>query len=295
MKCFRFIRAEKANHSISLMARVLSVSRAGYYAWERRAPCARERFDAELRRRVRPIHAGAGSRGSYGAPRVHAQLRREGVRVSRKRVERLMCEAGLQGRPRRRRRRATTTRVPGVRPAPDLVERDFNPAAPNRLWCADLTEIPTGEGKLYLAAAVDCFSRALVGWSVAERMPAELVVDALEMAVRRRRPGPGLVHHSDQGSQYTSLVFGKAAREAGVARSMGSKGDCYDNAVCESFFATLKRELVNVSPFATRDQARGAIFEWIEIDYNRARLHSTLGHLSPAEFECAYERGELAA
>jgi hypothetical protein len=177
---FCFIRAERANHPVAMLCRVLEVSRQGFYAWLSRPACARERFDCELRRRIRRIHAGAGSRSSYGSPRIWAQLRREGVRVSRKRIERLMGEAGLRGRPRRRRRRGTTTRVPGVRPAPDLVCRDFNPAQPNRLWCADLTEIPTAEGKLYLAGVIDCFSRAAVGWSMASRMPAELVVDALD-------------------------------------------------------------------------------------------------------------------
>jgi putative transposase len=196
--CFRLIEAKRAQHPVSLLCDVLGVSRAGFYAWSRRAPSARARRDRELLALIRQIHDE--SRGSYGWPRMHAELRHRGVRVSRKRVARLMRQAGLSGLLLRRRGK-TTIRVPGVRPAPDLVARDFTPAAPNRLWAADLTVIPTWEGKLYLAVVVDCYSRRCVGWAMAEHMRAELVVEALEMAVWRRKPAAGLVRHSDQGSQ----------------------------------------------------------------------------------------------
>lgn len=196
MKCFRFIRAEKANHRISLLCRVLAVSRSGYYAWERRPEPPRRRDDRRLLREIRRIHLQR--RSAYGSPRVHAQLRREGVSVARKRVERLMREAGLRGAGRRR-RRGTTVRLAGVRPAPDLVGRRFRARRANRLWFADIRALSTGEGALYLAAVIDCYSRACVGWAMAQRMEAELVGQALEMAVLRRRPARGLVHHSDQG------------------------------------------------------------------------------------------------
>jgi putative transposase len=231
----------------------------------------------------REIHRGA--RGVYGARRVHAELRLAyGVRVGRKRVERLMRDAGISGLVPKKRGR-TTIRVPGVRVADDLVRRDFRPAAPNVLWVADITYLRTWEGWLYLAAVQDAFSRAIVGWSMADHMRAELVVDALQMGIARRRPQPGLIHHSDQGSQFVSLAFGQAAGEAGIARSMGSKGDCFDNAVAESFFATLKKELVHRRSWPNRRELQSAVFDYIESFYNRERRHSTLGYLSPKEFE----------
>jgi putative transposase len=215
---------------------------------------------------------------------MHAELRHRGVRVSRKRVARLMREAGLAGLVTRRRGK-TTIRVPGVRPAPDLVGRDFAAASPNRLWAADLTEIATWEGKLYLAVVLDCFSRRCVGWAMADHMRAELVVEALEMAVWQRKPTPGLVHHSDQGSQYTALIFGQRCRQAGIDRSMGGRGCALDNAVCESFFASLKKELTRRRSWPTRRELQTTVFAWIEGWYNRRRLHSTLGYLSPADYE----------
>ena len=208
----------------------------------------------------------------------------DGVRVSRKRVERLMRAAGISGLVRRKRGR-TTIRVPGVRVADDLVERRLRPGAPNVLWIADVTYLRTWEGWLYLAAVQDAYSRRIVGWSMADHVRSELVVDALQMAVSRRRPAPGLIHHSDQGSQYVSLAFGQAARDAGIARSMGSKGDCYDNAVAESFFATLKKELVHRRSWPTRRELTSEVFEYVEAFYNRVRRHSTLGYLSPADYE----------
>jgi transposase InsO family protein len=195
-----------------------------------------------------------------------------------------MRQAAISGMVRRKRGR-TTISVPGVRVADDLVERQFRPAGPNQLWVADVTYLRTWQGWLYLAAVQDAYSRAIVGWSMAEHMRAELVVDALQMAIARRRPAPGLIHHSDQGSQYVSLAFGQAAREAGIARSMGSKGDCYDNAVAESFFATLKKELVHRRSWPSRHELTTEVFEYIEAFYNRTRRHSTLGMLSPLKFE----------
>jgi putative transposase len=282
VSCFRFIAAKRATFPISLLCHVLGVSRSGYHAWARRAPSSRARSDAWLLERIRAIHER--TRGVYGAPRVHAQLRHDGVRVGRKRVERLMRHAGLSGLVPKKRGR-TTIRVPGVRTAPDLVERDFAPVEPNRLWCADITYFRTWEGWLYLAAVMDCYSRRIVGWSMADHLRAELVVDALQMAIARRRPGPGLVHHSDAGSQYVALVFGQKCREAGIAVSIGSVGDAYDNAVAESFFATIKKELIHRHSWPTKADARTAIFDYIESFYNRVRLHSTLGQRAPEEYE----------
>jgi putative transposase len=280
--CFRLIDAKKAQHPVSLLCAVLGVSRAGYYAWKDRPACERRRRDRELLDQIRAIHEE--SRATYGWPRIHAELRHRGVRVSRKRVARLMRAAGLSGMVARRKGR-TTIRVPGVATAPDLVRRDFAPSAPNRLWVADLTEISTWQGKLYLAVVVDCFSRRCVGWAMADHMRAELVVEALEMALWRRRPDIGLVHHSDRGGQYVSLIFGQTARAAGIAVSMGAKGCALDNAVCEAFFATLKKELTRRRTWQTRRELESALFAWIEGWYNRRRLHSTLGYVSPETFE----------
>jgi putative transposase len=280
--CFRLIEAKKAQHPVSLLCSVLGVSRAGYYAWKHRPASPRAVRDAELSEPIGAIHGE--SEGTYGWPRIHAELRHRGVRVSRKRVARLMREAGLSGIVRRRKGK-TTISVPGIATAPDLVRRDFAPAAPNRLWVADLTEIATWEGKLYLAVVVDCYSRRCVGWAMAEHMRAELVVEALEMAIWHRRPAAGLVHHSDRGGQYVSLIFGQTARAAGIDISMGAKGCALDNAVCEAFFATLKKELTRRRSWSTRRELQTAVFAWIEGWYNRRRLHSTLGYLAPATYE----------
>jgi putative transposase len=282
VKCFRFIAVEKTNFPISLMCRVLQVSRSGFHAWEKRAPSERDLQDAWLQERIGQIHTR--SRSTYGSPRVHAELRFEGVHVGRKRVERLMRQARLSGLIVRKRGR-TTIRVPGIETAPDLVERNFSPNRANRLWTADMTYIRTWEGFLYLATVFDCFSRRVVGWAIEDHLRASIVVEALEMALSRRRAGPGLVHHSDQGSQYTALVFSRRCREAGIDVSMGSKGDCFDNAVCESFHATIKKELLYRRSWPTKQEARTAVFEWIEVFYNRERRHSTIGYYSPAEYE----------
>jgi putative transposase len=278
---FWFIAAQKANYSISLMCRVLDVSRSGFHAWQRRAPSDRARTDAWLVERIARVHRE--SRGTYGARRIHAALRQQGIYVGRKRVERLMRAQRLSGAVPRKRVR-TTIRVPGVRAADDLVLRDFAPSAANQLWVADIKYVPTAAGWLYLAAVVDCFSRRVVGWSMRDDLRAELVVDALEMAVARRRPKPGLVHHSDRGSQYVSLIFGARCREADIDLSTGGTS-AYDNAVAESFFASLTKDLLRRAGFRSRAEARTAVFDYIETFYNPIRLHSTLGYLSPIDYE----------
>lgn len=266
MSVFRFIAAGKADYSVKTMCRVLGVSRAGFYAWSNRKPSGRARADEQLTSRIREIHGE--NRGVYGSPRIHAELRlADGVRVGRKRVERLMRAAGISGLASRKKGR-TTIRVPGVRVCDDLLDRNFLSSAPNRLWVADITYLRTWEGWLYLAAVQDLYSRKIVGWSMTDRMRTELVTDALGMALDRRSPDRGLIHHSDQGSQYVSLTFGQKARAAGIAQSMGSKGDCYDNTVAESFFATLKKEMVHRRAWPTKAELR------IEVFYNRQRRHT---------------------
>jgi putative transposase len=265
------------------MCRAMGVNRTSFHDWERRAPSDRALSDAWLTEKIKEIHAA--SEGTYGARRIHAELRIEhGIRVGRKRVDRLMKTAGISGLLPRKRRR-TTVRLPGVRVAPDLLERDFRPDGPNQTWSADITYISTWEGFLYLAHVQDLFSRLIVGWSMADHLRAEFVVDALEMALHRRRPDRGLIHHSDQGCQYTAVLFGKRCAAAGIEISMGSVGDCYDNAVCETFHATLKKEKIYRQSWPTRAEARTAVFTYIEGWYNPRRRHSTLAYLSPIEFE----------
>jgi putative transposase len=267
---------------IAPMARVLGVSKAGYHAWLHRSPSAHAEADAALLKRIRTIHAG--SRQTYGAPRVHAELRASGERHGRKRVARLMRGAGLAGASHRRGGPVTTRRAKEACPAPDLVDRDFSATRPNQLWVADITFVPTLAGFLYLAVVLDAWSRKVVGWAMANHLRAELVLDALGMAVGQRQPRD-VIHHSDQGSQYTSLAFGKRCKEAGVRPSMGSVGDAYDNAMCESFFGTLECELLARRRFASQAEARMACFSYIEGWYNPARLHSALGYRSPAIYE----------
>jgi putative transposase len=279
------VSANQALYPVATMCRLLGVSAGGYHAWRRRPPSARAQADAILLKRIAEIHAA--SRGTYGVPRIHAELSAEGRRVGRKRVARLMRTAGLRGVSRRKGPR-TTLRQQGARPAPDLVERDFSAPAPDRLWVADITYIATWAGFLYLAVVLDAFSRRVVGWAMATHLRTELVLAALDMAVQQRRP-EGVIHHSDQGSQYTSIAFGKRCREAGVKPSMGSVGDCYDNAMCESFFATLECELLDRTRFRSHAEARLAVFEFIEGWYNPRRRHSSIGYLSPIN----YERNQL--
>ena len=283
MSCYRLIDAEKPHHSVSHLCRVLGVARAGYYAWTSAPPSARRRADALLAEQIRDIHAR--SRGTYGAPRVQAELRLGlEVRVGRKRVARLMREHGLVG-VHRRRGRGLTRRDPAAVPAPDLVERTFSSPAPDRLWVADITQQRTDEGWLYLAVVLDAFSRRIVGWSMAAHLRTELVLDALDMAITHRNPTPGLVHHSDHGCQYTSLAFGRRLRESSLVASMGTVGDALDNAVAESFFATVECELFDRHHWPTRQGLRTAVFDFIEIFYNRQRRHSTLDYHTPASYE----------
>jgi len=266
------------------MCRVLEVSTSGYYAWRTRPPSKRDRKDAMLTEKIHDIHDE--SRGTYGAPRVHAALQSKGIRVGKKRVARLMKAAGLVGVSRRK-GPVTTIRDASVRPAPDLVERDFTAEKPDQLWVADITYVPTDAGFLYLAVVLDVFSRRVVGWSMANHLRTELVMRALDMAAQQRKPEK-TVHHSDQGSQYTALAFGQRCRDAGVRPSMGSVGDCYDNAMCESFFATLECERIERTSYATRKEARLSVFDFIEGWYNPRRLHSALDYHSPIRYETAY-------
>ncbi len=281
--------AHRAMHWIATSCRVLGVSPSGFHAWRKRAPSARSRSDAALGERIWTIHAR--SRGTYGSPRIHAELAAEGVRVGRKRVARLMRVAQIAGVSRRR-SVCTTVRSPERRPAPDLVERDFRTSGPDRLWVADITYVPTWAGFLYLAVVLDAWSRRVVGWAMATHLRTELVLDALHMAIEQRRPRE-VIHHSDQGTQYTSLAFGQRCRELGVRPSMGSVGDAYDNAMCESFFATLECELLDRRTFRAQAEARAGIFEFIEGWYNPHRRHSALGYASPMSFERSH-RGEQA-
>ena len=260
------------------------VSTSGYYAWRKRAPSKRAQEDAKLTKRIREIHQR--SKGTYGAPRIHAELEAAGVRVGRKRVARLMKAANLRGVCRRKYYR-TTQRAKKVRPAPDLVQRNFSADGPNRLWLADITYVLTWAGPLYLAVLLDVWSRRVVGWAMATHLRTELVLDALSMAIQQRCPD-GVIHHSDQGSQYTSLAFGNRCRQAKIVPSMGSVGDCYDNAMCESFFATLECELLDRYTFRTIAEARRSVFEFIEGWYNPHRRHSSIGYLSPLDYERAY-------
>jgi putative transposase len=275
------VTAHQAFHPVATTCRVLGVSPSGYYVWRKRPLSTRARADVELTAQIQAIHGE--SRGTYGAPRVHAELAARGVRIGRKRVARLMRGAGVHGVSRRK-QFVTTRRDETARPAADLVGRQFHVAAPNRLWVADITYIATGTGFLFLAVVLDAWSRRVVGWAMAAHLRTELVVDALDMALRGRRPQQ-VIHHSDHGCQYTSIAFGLRCREAGVQPSMGSVGDAYDNALCESFFAMLECELLGRQRFATQAAARLAVFDYIEGWYNPRRRHSALDYLSPMAYE----------
>ncbi len=256
--------------------------RSSYYAWARRGVSARAQADEQLAARIAAVHAR--SRRTYGAPRVHAELRAAGMRCARKRVARLMRAAGLVGCHRRRRTR-TTIAEPTHTPAPNLVARDFTASGPNRLWIGDITYLATREGWLYLAVLLDAHSRRVVGWAMADHLRTQLALDALAMALRARRPGVGLVHHTDRGRQYTAAAYQEALAARGLVCSMSRAGECLDNAMAESFFATLKAELVADQQWPTRAAARTAIFEWLEVFYNRQRCHSALAYRSPVAYE----------
>ena len=275
------MRANRAVYPVATMCRVLGVSPSGFYAWHDRGPSARDVANEELLARIRAIYQA--SRENYGAPNVHAELQEEGWTVNHKRVARLMRLHGIVGVTRRRRFK-TTQRSADAQGIPDLVERSFTADAPDRLWVADITYIPTWAGFLYLAVVMDVYSRRIVGWTMANHLQTELVLHALNMAIWQRRP-EAVIHHSDQGCQYTSIQFGLRCTAVGVRPSTGSVGDCYDNAMCESFFASLECELLQKRRFRTRAEAKMAIFDYIEAWYNPKRRHSALGRVSPINYE----------
>jgi putative transposase len=285
VSAYRLIDAEKASYPISLLCRVLEVSRSSYYDWQDRPPSKRDRENAALTEKIRQIHNKSPQ--IYGYPRVHAELRALGVRCSRKRVAQLMRKAGLRGCPRGRKKRTTTRRDKHAVSAPDLVKRHFCAIAPDKLWTADISYVHTQEGFVYLAFILDVYSRKVVGWSMASHLRTELVVDALEMALWRRKSDAGLIHHTDRGAQYTALSFGKRLEEAGIVASMRRTGSALDNAISESFVASLKTELLYRHRFLSREAARTAVFDYIEGFYNRVRRHSSLGYLSPSDYEQA--------
>jgi putative transposase len=283
---FRFVEDHRRAYGTKRLCSLVEVSRSGFYAWRQRPPSARAVADAALLEVIGDIHTR--SRGTYGAPRVAGQLRHRGYCVNHKRVARLMAANGLVGVSNRRRwRRGASGRFA---PAPDLIGRDFTATAPDQRWVADITEFTTSEGRLYLAGIMDLYSRRIVGWSIGPRRPAELVVDALVMAIGRRQPDAGVVHHADHGSQYTSMVFCDTARDSQVALSFGRVGTAYDNAAMEAFWSTLKRELNHIhqhAPWSSRAELRAALFDYIEVFYNRARHQARLGHLTPTDYEAA--------
>jgi putative transposase len=276
------VNANQADANVRTMCRVLQVSASGYYAWRDRAPSQRAIDNAVLSERIRAVHAASDA--TYGMPRVRAELIDQGLKVSRQRVARLMRCAGIRGVSRRRGFVVTTQRDERARPAPDLVKREFKAEAANQLWVADMTYVPTWAGFIYLAVVLDVWSRRIVGWAIGEQMTAELVLAALNMALQQRKP-KGVIHHSDQGSQYTSIAFGQRCEKMGVRPSMGTVGDAYDNAMAESFFATLECELIDRRSWPTKTEARMALFTYIEGWYNPRRRHSALGQMSPANFE----------
>lgn len=282
MSRYRFIHAQRQDYPIRRLCAVMGVSRSGYYAWRQRPPSARAQANAELLVAVHAAHQA--SRDTYGSPRLYRALIRQGYSCGRHRVARLMRRAGLRGVPERRSVR-TTQGTEAAAAVPDRLERDFTAAAPNQKWVSDITYIRVGAGWMYLATVLDLFSRRVIGWAMAEHMRAELVLGALEMAYAQRGAPCNLIYHSDHGSQYTSTLVRDWLTQHAVQASMGSKGDCFDNAVAESFFATLKRECVYRQTYATRQEARTQIFEYIEVFYNRQRLHSTLDYQSPMDYE----------
>jgi putative transposase len=277
---------ERCGWPVSVMCEVLGVSRAGYYAWRGRKPGPRQEQRMKWEQQVKDAHEVAG-RGTYGSPRVTAELKEKGVAISENTVAKLMRQQGLAAKVKRRFVPRTTDSSHDCPVAPNRLDRDFTAAAPNRRWTGDITYVATDEGWLYLAVVLDLYSRRIVGWSMRPHLRAELACEALEMALgSRRRPEPGgLLYHSDRGVQYASETYRRLLNDAGAQASMSRPGNCYDNAVTESFFGTLKTELVNHERYATHEQARRSLFEWIEVFYNRQRRHSSLGYLSPEAFE----------
>jgi putative transposase len=276
------VNANQASVPVHTMCRVLNVSASGYYAWRDRSPSRRAIENAMMVERIRKVHAESDA--TYGMPRVRAELIDQGVEISGKRVARLMRTNAIRGVSRRRNFVVTTRRDQRQRPAPDLVKREFVADGPNQLWVADITYVPTWAGFIFLAVVLDVWSRRIVGWAIGEQMTADLVLAALNMALQQRKPD-GVIHHSDQGSQYTSVAFGERCKMMGVRPSMGTVGDAYDNAMAESFFATLECELIDRRSWQTKTEARLALFTYIEGWYNPRRRHSALGQISPAKFE----------
>ena len=289
---FAFIAASEVAFPVSTMCRVLGVTRSGFYAWAKRPKPERAKRDAQLAATVAAVHQR--SRRTYGSPRVHRELKARGVRVGKKRIERLMRENGIQGRRKRRYTRTTDSKHGGPI-APNLLARKFCVSAPNRAWVTDVTAIATGEGWLYLAPMLDLHSRRVVGWSASETNDTTLALDALRKALRARRPPPGLLHHTDRGSPYASDDYRAELRLHGVRRSMSRKGDCWDNAVAESFFGTLRAELVDHEQYRTHEAARHSISDYIETFYNIERRHSFLDYLNPIEFELRSATARVAA
>ncbi len=279
---YTFIAAHAGQFSVKRMCKVLQVGRSGYYAWAKRHPSTRAQANQALLEMIRAAYQH--SRQSYGSPRLHLALRQQGVVCGRHRVARLMRAHGLVARPKRRFRPHTTQRADYVVPAPNRLNQDFSATAPNQKWASDFTYIETGEGWLYLAVVLDLFSRRVIGWAMRETMDTALVEAALRMALEDRQPAKGWLHHSDQGCQYTSTAYLDCLTAAHSQLSMSRVGNCYDNAVVESFFSTLKTECVT-APFRTHAEARTTIFEYLEVWYNRQRLHSSLGYRSPVDFE----------
>jgi len=287
---YQFIEAHREEYVVTLMCRVLNVSSSGYYAWRKRPCSQREMANRELLKEIEAAHEE--SNGTYGSPRIYAEVK-DKVACSENRVARLMKKHGIAAKQKKRYKR--TTRANTAHPvAPNLLGRDFTAAAPNQKWTVDVTYIPTLEGWLYLAVVIDLFSRRIVGWAMSSRMTSELVLDALEMAIQRRRPPAGLLHHSDRGSQYTGRAYQQLLKDNLFLSSMSGKGNCYDNAPTESFFGTLKMEHVHHVTYETRTEARTDIFFYIEAFYNRKRRHSTLGYVSPEAYEAAYYQHQLA-
>ena len=282
---FAFVQDDLRVYPVTACCEVLRISRSGYHAWTRRPPSARQRRREALAARIRQIHQA--HRGVYGSPRIHQVLKAEGVRVCENTVAKIMRELGLRAKGKRRFVPRTTDSAHGEPIAANVLDRQFTAEAPNRRWVADITYIPTQEGWLYLAAVLDLYSRKIVGWSMADHLGWELAGDALGMGLSHRRPSPGLLHHSDRGVQYACEAYRRLLERHGISLSMSGVGNCYDNAAMESFWATLKTELVHHQRYETRAQARRSIFEYIEVFYNRQRLHSSLGYVSPEAFEAA--------
>lgn len=289
MSRYRFSAAEKATFPIAVLCRVLGVARAGYYAWCRRG--ASVRAQADLRLTAELLRRHHASRQPYGAPRLHVELAAAGCRVGRKRVARLLRLAGVHGGSRRRITPRTPTAAPRATAAPNLLQRQFSAAAANQVWVGDITYLPTGEGWLYLASLVDVHSRRVVGFALADHLRPELALEALDLALGQRHPQPGtLLHHTDRGCQYTAHAYQTGLARHGITPSMSRAGDCYDNALAESFNATIKTELVAQTHWPTRQEARTAVFAWITVFYNRQRRHSSLGYQSPVQFETSSQQ-----